>query len=391
MRVLKGLVLVVGMVLGSLAGSTVHAESIDVNGVQVSVMDYEKCVSYRLSVKWGQEIKWTTIDAYYDYTDAYKLIDKVNEYRKSKGLEPLKTNDHLMQIAMQRALENNVLCNHSSPYGTTNGTANFLNFPYAFGWCERSKNLMDLEGHFKYDGQEFVGAGYHSILDLEKWYESIIENAGVLDPAGAEWHGIGIGLVNYGVSFILFEEQEGVDAAPDSRISDYRVSIQVPKAGKWITENDEESGLYYDSMIGDSPIVGEVEVGARLDDGYKAWIAEKKELLSTAVHSVKLSKKRSGKKTKVTVKFGKTKGTGYEIQYSTKKSMTGATTIKSKSNKKSFSIKGKGKKIWVRVRLVNDFDYGKWDDLLGDFIYLPGIDDDVYGKWSKPVSIKTYK
>jgi hypothetical protein len=74
------------------------------------------------------------------------------------------------------------------------------------------------------------------------------------------------------------------------------------------------------------------------------------------------------------VKFTKVSGMKYEIQYANNKSFKNKKTIDTSSNKKTFSVKYKGKKAYVRIRAYKVFS-----------------GEQVYSKWSTVKSIKTYK
>lgn len=65
-------------------------------------------------------------DVTYNYDEAYKMIDKVNALRKKAGVSELKTNDVLMQIAMERAAEISLYFSHTRPDGTSNQAKSFL-------------------------------------------------------------------------------------------------------------------------------------------------------------------------------------------------------------------------------------------------------------------------
>lgn len=62
----------------------------------------------------------------YNYDEAYKMIDKVNALRKKAGVGELKTNDVLMQIAMERAAEISLYFSHTRPDGTETDAKSFL-------------------------------------------------------------------------------------------------------------------------------------------------------------------------------------------------------------------------------------------------------------------------
>ncbi|MCM1500265.1 MAG: hypothetical protein NC124_17520, partial [Clostridium sp.] len=151
------------------------------------------------------------------------------------------------------------------------------------------------------------------------------------------------------------------------RLTDYSATMRVPVNKKWI-----ENGMVANNEY--VTIDGTDNKEAEEKKKEEALEKEKKELKKTIVSGVKLTKKKSGKKTKVTIKFSKVKGCKYQIQVANNKSFKSAKKYSVSSNKKTVSVKYKGKKAYVRVRCYKVID-GKT----------------VYGKWSTTKSIKTYK
>lgn len=88
-KLLLGLLLVIGVVA---------------NGVEAKANNYTENGYYLYT---NMEYVWASVDAEYRYDEAYKLLKLVNDYRVDNGLSALETNDILMKIAMQRALETN--------------------------------------------------------------------------------------------------------------------------------------------------------------------------------------------------------------------------------------------------------------------------------------------
>jgi hypothetical protein len=60
-----------------------------------------------------------TYEVTYYYEEAYKMIDLVNEERRKAGVQEIKTNDTLMEIAMERAAESALYWRHKRPDGSS--------------------------------------------------------------------------------------------------------------------------------------------------------------------------------------------------------------------------------------------------------------------------------
>lgn len=156
-------------------------------------------------------------------------------------------------------------------------------------------------------------------------------------------------------------------------------TVQMYKKGKWVTIGNAYSGTY--KVKGLSPaksykfrVKPFEDINRNIYHGtYSSSIKT-----CTAPKKVKLSSVASGRKA-MNVKWKKTTGSGYQIQYSTKKSMKKAKTVKAKGTKTvSKKIKGlkKGKKYYVRVRA-----YKTMKNKSGKTIYY-------YGGWSSKKAVK---
>ena len=62
----------------------------------------------------------------YCYDEAYKMIDLVNDFRKSEGKEPVVVNDVMMEIAMERAAQVALFFSHDRPDTLSNSATGFF-------------------------------------------------------------------------------------------------------------------------------------------------------------------------------------------------------------------------------------------------------------------------
>lgn len=85
-----------------------------------------KTWGYRWSKEYCRYPVSVSYEVTYNYDEAYKMIDKVNAIRKKAGVGELKTNDVLMQIAMERAAEISLYFSHTRPDGTSTRAKSFL-------------------------------------------------------------------------------------------------------------------------------------------------------------------------------------------------------------------------------------------------------------------------
>lgn len=334
----------------------------------------------------GESYEWAVFEAKYRYAEAYKMIDLVNDYREANGLTRLETNDALMRIAMQRALEGNVRgASHKLPYNNDIDV------------------VLDTLGYNqKYFGErvymfiELVTTGGTSAENaLRAFQNSKLHNKQILDQLGGSAKvAIGVGIVNNECVVCFFISRHLPFSDYDnSNLADYTSVEVVPfmssiKSEDWF--NNGRATIYSTK---------EAAVAAAQDGSYKkheddcdcddciaeeeAQIeAEKKVVQATKTTLYSVTKKRSVNNTKVTVKFSKVEGMQYQVQYSFKKNFKSkktskwyGTVKKDGTHKKTFTIRGNNSKnVWVRVRAYKIIDGEK-----------------VYGKWSSKIKIKTVK
>ena len=67
-----------------------------------------------------------TYEVTYCYDEAYKMIDLVNDFRKSEGKEPVIVNDVMMEIAMERAAQVALFFSHDRPDTLSNSATGFF-------------------------------------------------------------------------------------------------------------------------------------------------------------------------------------------------------------------------------------------------------------------------
>lgn len=81
-----------------------------------------------------------TYEVTYCYDEAYKMIDLVNDFRKSEGKEPVVVNDVMMEIAMERAAQISLYWSHDRPDTLPNdATGIFINGENITGTCESAE------------------------------------------------------------------------------------------------------------------------------------------------------------------------------------------------------------------------------------------------------------
>lgn len=89
----------------------------------------------------------------YCYDEAYKMIDLVNDFRKSEGKEPVVVNDVMMEIAMERAAQISLYWSHERPDSLSNiATGMFIVSENITGVCESAEDAVEMlkssrEGH----------------------------------------------------------------------------------------------------------------------------------------------------------------------------------------------------------------------------------------------------
>jgi len=105
-------------------------------------------------------------DVTYDYEEAYKMLEYVNEVRKKAGVPELIMKDELMDVAMQRAAEANIYFVHIRPDGTYPESLSY--YIYGENLCgggsakSATQALVNSSGHYEtmIDPQyKYVGFG----------------------------------------------------------------------------------------------------------------------------------------------------------------------------------------------------------------------------------------
>ena len=345
--------------------------------------------------------EWAVVDAYYRYEEAYKMIELVNEYRVSQGKTALQTNDNLMKIAMQRALEVEVSFQHVSPYiiGAVTDYVTISKTDRAVAYKVGLINAVNIQDYtFPYafkevitGGSMFIGGTEEDLRltagsALQDFKDSSTHNAIVLNNSV---YSVGVGFVNNTCVVCLFTKDGVLSTAFNTTLVDYNKIEVVPFSSSYrSTDRTKLINSKYLRVVKATKELADAEAAkltAEKEEQEKeeAQIeAEKKAVQTTKTTLYSVTKKRSGNNTKVTVKFSKVKGYKYQVQYSFKKNFKSkktskwyGTVKKNGTHKKTFTIRGNNSKnVWVRVRAYKVIDGKK-----------------VYGKWSSKIKVKTVK
>lgn len=105
-------------------------------------------------------------DVTYNYEEAYKMIDLVNAERRKAGVPELKTNDRLMQVAMERAAETALYWDHTRPDGSSFKAASMFSHGENLHWGSNTavgatESLIDSADHYaNMLRSKYVYAGY---------------------------------------------------------------------------------------------------------------------------------------------------------------------------------------------------------------------------------------
>ena len=323
----------------------------------------------------GESYEWAVLEAEYRYSEAYKMIDKVNEYRVANGCAALQTNDALMKIAMQRALETNVRFGHYEPYDNLN---------------PGHSSLVTLKMNQKYYGVTIyrsvelcTTAGDSAMTALEAFKTSEGHNNALLckgNHSNDTQVAIGIGIVDSNCVILLFSSRYlSILDYPNTTLKDYTSDEVVPfltsiKSEEWF--NNGAATIYSTK---------EAAVAAAQDGSYKKHeddcdcddcLAEKENKTQKKIDTVKktkiskptVTKKRSGKNTELTIKFNKTnKFSGAKYQIKVFKDKKCKKVLKSKNTKSSqWKVTINNKKVYVKVRCYKKINgktyYGKWSE-----------------------------
>ena len=119
----------------------------------------------------------------YDYAEAYKMIQYVNEVRREAGVPELIMKDELMDVAMQRAADCMIFTGHIRPDGSNIGSLSYYikgeNIYVGSGKAEvANARLANSEGHYetmidpsyKYAGFGCVNGFWVQIFCIEELY-----------------------------------------------------------------------------------------------------------------------------------------------------------------------------------------------------------------------------
>lgn len=123
-----------------------------------------------------------TYEVTYCYDEAYKMIDLVNDFRKSEGKEPVVVNDVMMEIAMERAAQVALFFSHERPDTLDNvATGMFINGEnIALGMREAEGNInlwKESDGHRKNmlsNSWKYAGYGIVRIKEANNDFEQTI-------------------------------------------------------------------------------------------------------------------------------------------------------------------------------------------------------------------------
>lgn len=364
---MKKLLLMVGVALGVLtAGSSAKAYG-----------TYDPDNKYP-AYNCHSEVVEVHVTANYYYTEAYKLVDLINDYREENGQDRLSTNDNLMKIAMYRAMQCNVDFEHD---GLVGGHVSEAIRGAGFG-----DSYVGI--HSPYSFNEAIHWGSNTAEQaLDGWKNSPPHNEFILhinDAAKDQQFAIGVGFVNQTAVACIFSKEEVVTIATDSRsLSNYATTEVVPLLKARYEAGVNENGYGIPNETWACTVI-DPKTGQPVDEEEEEEKKEEKKVSSESktvkaakVSGVKVSRKKAGKYTKLTVKFSKVKkvkGIKYQVQVAKNKKFKSAKKATTSSTKKTFSINYKGKKAYIRVRCYKKIN-GKT----------------VYGKWSSIKTIKTYK
>lgn len=96
-----------------------------------------------------------TYEVTYCYDEAYKMIDLVNDFRKSEGKEPVVVNDVMMEIAMERAAQVALYFAHKRPDTLTAwATGMFITGENIVSGCTSAEDAIDMWKESKHGHRE---------------------------------------------------------------------------------------------------------------------------------------------------------------------------------------------------------------------------------------------
>ena len=136
----------------------------------------------------------TELSSYESYSDAFKILDLVNTEREKENLSPLTMDQSLLDTAMMRGYETEILFDHTRPDGSICFTAN---------------NLMN--------GENIAAAG-SAELAMKLWMNSDGHRANIL---AKRYKSIGIGAVKSGSGMTYFVQCFGDTLQQEASASEY--------------------------------------------------------------------------------------------------------------------------------------------------------------------------
>lgn len=159
-----------------------------------------------------------TVD--YNYTEAYKMVDMVNQLRVSVGRQPLIATDYLMRIGMDRACQNRVYTSHTTilpnfPYSSCDSSLvypyympstsslfpDYVPTPTAINYGENLTTCSAENGTLGDVGEAYDA--YDSFVNSSAHYQNLIKSS---------YKYIGIGIVNDMCVIVFYDS--GIENSP---------------------------------------------------------------------------------------------------------------------------------------------------------------------------------
>lgn len=216
------------------------------------------------------ELVNVSYDVTYNYDEAYKMIDLVNEERRRVGVPELKTNDYLMQIAMERAAETALYFDHTRPDGSSyftkhmfivgeNCTTNADSAMDAFlSWKNSPGHYANmLDRSYIYAGYGMVnGYGVQIFVRGERFWDVGADRHDESKQINISDYSFTKSQTNYKETFTTYVDTELVDIIKESSFTlcnqkgtyDY-ISGFVPENVDYDMRNTLKVGYIYDTHI----------------------------------------------------------------------------------------------------------------------------------------------
>ena len=161
------------------------------------------------------------------YTEAYRVLELVNEERSKQGLAPLRMDQTLMDCAMQRAAELSILFSHTRPDGAS---------------------IFEMDPKIC---AENVAAGQASAAQvMDSWMNSAGHRANILT---AEFQSIGIGCFRIGNTYYWVQNFGIGEAEPAEKPADRTVTATVSAGLYEIPEASVSAGVEFGSGSSNAP------------------------------------------------------------------------------------------------------------------------------------------